>query len=161
MPTNNVTPLKEDEAVKLGPVTTKLELNLGTVIQVVLLVGSWVWFVSTANSDLNVLRRDLDSYKLQHAEVHKDASSQRSSEIARLNTQIEALHQQNLPYRVGSLEAQYANTTKNMDDIKVQINVLSADQRLISQKIEQSDLKLDRVLSILNNGIPLPTQRNQ
>ena len=126
---------------------------LGSVPLVLVIVGVLFWGRDLSNR-VEVHGRDLVAYQTAHAEVHKDASAQRTGEISRLNTQIEALMSQNLPYRVGSLEAQYKHTSDSMAEIKTQINNLSSDQRLTNQK-------LDQLINMINGENPLRSPRNQ
>lgn len=140
--------------------TARNEINWTGValgaIPLVVMIGGWVWFFSAQAQDIKTIERDFAAWTAAHADVHKEASSQRTGELARLDTRLKAIEDIQPQFRLTHIEAQIANTSQSITDIKSQMNEIQSDQRLFSQQLTTSERKLDQLLTIITNGIPLP-----
>lgn len=139
----------------------KFEINVGVVLTVGVMVGSWIWFFSGQSQEIKTLARDFAAYTASHAEVHKEATALRTDQNARMETRITAQEQVNAQYRLTSLESQYRNTSDRIASMQSQMSEIQSDQRLANQKTEAIERKMDQMLNILTGGLPLPTTPRQ
>lgn len=129
----------------------KFELNIGTMLPVFILLGSWIWFFSGQSSQITTLARDFNTYQMDHAELHKEAKSGNSTQFADLNARMAVQERMNAEYRLSALEARAASADQNVSELKRDMGELRTEQRLTNQQLSQ-------IIEFLRGGTIPPRQ---